>query len=317
MGIKGSATCVLNFDGASAELVGEPHTGMAQMFTMMNRARLGVGVQGIGIGEIAYQSALAYARERRQGRAPGTPRRPGRPDHRPRRRAPGAAADARADRGRTGAGPVGGCRDGCRPAPSRPGAAAGGRRPGGAADAGDQGCLHRQRRGGGQPGDRRLRRPRLHRRVGGRAARPRRPHQPDLRGHQRRPGARPRGAQAADAPGPAAAPVLPPDRRPAGATTRSPAPRRSTSSWWRRFAGSRTRRCGWRRRACATREEAAAAATDYLRMFSLVVFGSLWLRMAEECLGTTRPTRSSASRSLRLRGSLPGGSCPRPPRLQR
>ena len=74
MGIKGSATCVLNFDGASAELVGEPHTGMAQMFTMMNRARLGVGVQGIGIGEIAYQSALAYARERRQGRAPGTPR---------------------------------------------------------------------------------------------------------------------------------------------------------------------------------------------------------------------------------------------------
>src|SRR4029077_10980909 len=71
MGIKGSATCVLHFDGAAGELVGAPHTGMAQMFTMMNRARLGVGVQGVGIGEIAYQSALAYARERRQGRAGG------------------------------------------------------------------------------------------------------------------------------------------------------------------------------------------------------------------------------------------------------
>jgi alkylation response protein AidB-like acyl-CoA dehydrogenase len=74
MGIRGSATCMLVFDDAVGELVGAPHTGMAQMFTMMNRARLGVGVQGVGMGEIAYQSALAYARERRQGRAPGTPR---------------------------------------------------------------------------------------------------------------------------------------------------------------------------------------------------------------------------------------------------
>jgi alkylation response protein AidB-like acyl-CoA dehydrogenase len=74
MGIRGSATCVLHFDGAIGELVGAPHAGMAQMFTMMNRARLGVGVQGVGIGEIAYQSALAYALERRQGRAAGKPR---------------------------------------------------------------------------------------------------------------------------------------------------------------------------------------------------------------------------------------------------
>ncbi len=71
MGIRASATCVLHFDGAVGELVGEPHAGMAQMFTMMNRARLGVGVQGVGIGEVAYQSALSYARERRQGRAAG------------------------------------------------------------------------------------------------------------------------------------------------------------------------------------------------------------------------------------------------------
>jgi 3-(methylsulfanyl)propanoyl-CoA dehydrogenase len=74
MGIRGSATCMLVFDDAVGELVGAPHTGMAQMFTMMNRARLGVGVQGVGMGEIAYQSALSYARERRQGRAPGKPR---------------------------------------------------------------------------------------------------------------------------------------------------------------------------------------------------------------------------------------------------
>ena len=71
MGIRGSATCVLHFEDAAGELVGAPHGGMAQMFTMMNRARLGVGIQGIGVGETAYQTAVAYARERLQGRAPG------------------------------------------------------------------------------------------------------------------------------------------------------------------------------------------------------------------------------------------------------
>ena len=71
MGIRGSATCVLHFEDAVGELVGEPNAGMAQMFTMMNRARLGVGIQGVGIGEVAYQSAVAYARERLQGRSPG------------------------------------------------------------------------------------------------------------------------------------------------------------------------------------------------------------------------------------------------------
>ncbi len=71
MGIRGSATCVLHFEDAVGELVGPPHAGMAQMFTMMNRARLGVGIQGVGIGEVAYQTAVAYARRRLQGRAPG------------------------------------------------------------------------------------------------------------------------------------------------------------------------------------------------------------------------------------------------------
>jgi butyryl-CoA dehydrogenase len=69
MGIKASSTCVLNFDGATGYLVGELHKGMRAMFTMMNAARLEVGVQGLGLAEAAYQGAVAYARERIQGRA--------------------------------------------------------------------------------------------------------------------------------------------------------------------------------------------------------------------------------------------------------
>jgi hypothetical protein len=69
MGINASPTCVMNYDGAHGWLIGEPHRGLAAMFTMMNAERLFVGVQGIGIAEAAYQNAVAYARERRQGRA--------------------------------------------------------------------------------------------------------------------------------------------------------------------------------------------------------------------------------------------------------
>lgn len=68
MGIKASATCVINFDEAQGWLVGEKHKGMRAMFAMMNTARLGVGVQGLGLSEAAYQGALQYARERLQGR---------------------------------------------------------------------------------------------------------------------------------------------------------------------------------------------------------------------------------------------------------
>ena len=57
MGIKGSVTCVMNFDGAQGYLVGQPHKGLQAMFTMMNTARLGVGLQGIGLSERAYQNA--------------------------------------------------------------------------------------------------------------------------------------------------------------------------------------------------------------------------------------------------------------------
>jgi alkylation response protein AidB-like acyl-CoA dehydrogenase len=69
MGIHGNATCVMNYDGAVGWLVGEENRGLAAMFTMMNEARLGVGVQGLALSEVAYQNAVIYARERLQGRA--------------------------------------------------------------------------------------------------------------------------------------------------------------------------------------------------------------------------------------------------------
>ena len=69
MGIHGIPTCVMNYDGARGWLLGEENRGLAAMFIMMNSARLGVGIQGLGQGEVAYQNGAAYARERRQGRA--------------------------------------------------------------------------------------------------------------------------------------------------------------------------------------------------------------------------------------------------------
>jgi hypothetical protein len=69
MGIHGNATCVMNYEGARAELVGEPNRGLNAMFVMMNEARLGVANQGLGLSEIAYQNAAVYARERLQGRS--------------------------------------------------------------------------------------------------------------------------------------------------------------------------------------------------------------------------------------------------------
>jgi hypothetical protein len=69
MGLHGNPTCVLNYDGAKGWLVGEPEKGLAAMFIMMNAARLGVGLQGLAQAEVAYQNAVTYARDRRQGRA--------------------------------------------------------------------------------------------------------------------------------------------------------------------------------------------------------------------------------------------------------
>ena len=76
LGIHGNSTCVMNFDDAVGYLVGEPHKGLRAMFTMMNAARLGVAVQGLGIADVAYQNAAAYAKERIQGRALTGPKAP-------------------------------------------------------------------------------------------------------------------------------------------------------------------------------------------------------------------------------------------------
>lgn len=79
MGIKGSATCVMNFDGAEGYLIGQPHKGLMAMFTMMNAARLAVGVQGLALSERALQNSLNYARERLQSRALSGPKFPEKP----------------------------------------------------------------------------------------------------------------------------------------------------------------------------------------------------------------------------------------------
>ncbi len=79
MGLKGSPTCVMNFDDAKGFLVGEPNRGLACMFTMMNEARFQVGIEGLGIAEAAYQGAVDYASERLQSRSPLGPQQPNKP----------------------------------------------------------------------------------------------------------------------------------------------------------------------------------------------------------------------------------------------
>jgi alkylation response protein AidB-like acyl-CoA dehydrogenase len=79
MGIHGNATCQMNLDGAVGTLVGQPHKGLAAMFVMMNAARLGVGNQSLGLTEVAYQNAVAYAKDRRQMRSLSGPKQPDQP----------------------------------------------------------------------------------------------------------------------------------------------------------------------------------------------------------------------------------------------
>ena len=79
MGIHGSPTCVMHFNDSIGWLVGKPNQGLACMFTMMNHARLGVGLQGQGLSELAWQAALSYANDRLQGRALSGPKAPGKP----------------------------------------------------------------------------------------------------------------------------------------------------------------------------------------------------------------------------------------------
>ena len=79
MGIHGNATCVMNYDEAEGYLLGEENGGLRAMFTMMNEARLGVGLQGLSMGEVASQNAVAYAKERLQGRSLSGPKAPDKP----------------------------------------------------------------------------------------------------------------------------------------------------------------------------------------------------------------------------------------------
>jgi alkylation response protein AidB-like acyl-CoA dehydrogenase len=79
MGIHGSPTCVMSYDGAKAWMVGQPNKGLSAMFTMMNAARISVGIQGLGIAEMAYQAGAAYAKARLQMRAPTGARQPEKP----------------------------------------------------------------------------------------------------------------------------------------------------------------------------------------------------------------------------------------------
>lgn len=79
MGIHGNATCVLNYDGATGYLLGEPHKGLKAMFIMMNEARLAVGIQGLSMADAAYQRAVVWAKDRLQGRAMPSPANPGSP----------------------------------------------------------------------------------------------------------------------------------------------------------------------------------------------------------------------------------------------
>ena len=124
MGIHGNATCVMNYDGATGWLVGEENRGLNAMFTMMNEARLGVGVQGLALSEVAYQNAAAYAKDRLQGRALSRreiSRQAGRSDHRASRRAAHADDHPRLQRGGARAGPVDArCRATSRTAPATP-----------------------------------------------------------------------------------------------------------------------------------------------------------------------------------------------------
>ena len=202
MGIKAASTCVMNYDGATGYLIGEPHRGLQAMFSMMNYERIMVGQQGLSLAEVAYQNAAGYARDRLQGRSlkgPAAPDLPAdpiivHPDVRrmlltTRAYNEGARAliawTSLADR------PL--------DAPSgsgRPRSRRGRRR---TDDPGHQGVLHRLRLRELPPVPAGVRRPRLHRGVGHGAARARRAHRADLRGGERDPRPRPRRPEARDA----------------------------------------------------------------------------------------------------------------------
>ena len=197
LGIHASPTCVMSYEGARAELVGRPNEGLAHMFVMMNAARLAVGVEGVGVAERAYQHALAYALERRQGRSVWTGEQ-GASHLRPPRRAPHAGRHEDQDLGRARHLPV----DRRRRRPGAPrrdrGGASPPEGPRGPVHPHRQGLVHRCRLRGRLPGRPGPQRHGLHRGDRRGPILSRRPHRPDLRRHQRHPGHGPGGSQTVD-----------------------------------------------------------------------------------------------------------------------
>ena len=201
MGIKASATCVMNFDDAKGWLVGEPNKGMHAMFTMMNAARLGVGMQGLGIAEVAYQSAVAYAQERLQGRALTGPKNANGPADpiivHPDVRRMLLTQKSFTEAARALALWVGMLIDEAHRHPDEAKREAADDLVA-AADADHQGASSPTWASSAPTSAAGLRRPRLHPRERHGAVRARRAHHPALRRHQRHPGARPGRPQAAD-----------------------------------------------------------------------------------------------------------------------
>ena len=325
LGIHASPTCVMSFgddEGAIGYLVGEEHGGMAAMFTMMNNARLAVGLEGLALAERAYQAALAYARERVQGRRrDGGGEAPARIIEHPdvRRmlltmRSQIEAMRALAYSARGGARPLA--------ARARPGAPGGGGGPARAADPAGQGLVHRPRlrdRLERAPGPWRHG---LHRGDRDRPAPARRPDRDDLRGHQRHPGARSGRPQAAHGGRTAALGAV---RRAARTTSRGCAAaeeedlRRPLAA----ALGELEEATRWLQAGHGNDADAGAAgATPYLRMLATTLGGFLLARSALAARRAGHPLAASKLASARfyagqllppaaaLRAAVTAGSAP-------
>ena len=315
MGIRASATCVLNFDGRGRLADRRAAHGHARDVHDDERAR----------GSASASRASARARPPTRARSPtrasgcraarsGGATRPTRrrPDHRPPRRAPDAAAHE-------GACPRAAARWRCGwrsrstsaasiPTRTTPGR----RRPRRADDADRQGRPHRPRLRGHQPRARRARRPRLHPRERHGAVRARRAHHPDLRGHERRPGARPGRPQAAGR-APAGCCAASSTRRSSCWTRPAPTSASPTSPVPRRDAVHRPRRVTRGRIARVRRPRGGGRGGQYLRLFDLAALGVLWVRMARAALD--RDDEFGAAKLATARFSTrPGSSRRRRPR---
>ena len=244
MGIRASSTCTMQFEDAVGWLVGAPHQGMAAMFTMMNAARLAVGIQGLAAAEAAYQEARAYALERLQGRSPAGPHCPDRPADpiivHPDVRRTLLTIKAFVEGARALAYWVGLQLDRAERHPD----------PAERQAADDLAALmtpivkalpHRPRLRRHEPRHAGIRRPRLHPRDRRRAVCPRRAHRPDLRGRERHPGPGPGRPQARPAHGPPAPPLLPSGGGLPGGSRARPCARRPRTCLWPRLSPSCSR----------------------------------------------------------------------------